>query len=398
MRRSFRLFLSVLTVAVLGTATARADEGGVGDEQAVALPTDLHAGFLVADPGPAFYSAYGHCALRLTCPSHDLDYCFTFCMDATPKNYIDFFRGKAYAQYACVATDTYMKEYVDEGRSVTVYDLNLDAEQVRTLWQLLDEEAMSRPHIYFDMLRNHCSSMSVRGMKRCLGSDKLVFDSLPEPLCGSYRDYLHSMSAERPWVDFIWSTMLGAVGEEKGRTEDKLAPPYLVEALQHAHFVSEEGAERPVLTGQQEVLFTGQADYSRDGFPPIVLFLILSAVALLVSIGERLGKGKKVAWGFDALLLTVQTLLGLVMVYLCFFSALCVGHKALIVLVLNPLPFVLWLVARKKRWYKKVWVVYAVVLMAYVLLVFVTPQVDIPHVLMALPLLIRCGAKAIYRR
>lgn len=231
MRRSFRLFLSVLTVAVLGTATARADEGGVGDEQAVALPTDLHAGFLVADPGPAFYSAYGHCALRLTCPSHDLDYCFTFCMDATPKNYIDFFRGKAYAQYACVATDTYMKEYVDEGRSVTVYDLNLDAEQVRTLWQLLDEEAMSRPHIYFDMLRNHCSSMSVRGMKRCLGSDKLVFDSLPEPLCGSYRDYLHSMSAEQPWVDFIWSTMLGAVGEEKGRTEDKLAPPYLVEAL-----------------------------------------------------------------------------------------------------------------------------------------------------------------------
>lgn len=153
-----------------------------------------------------------------------------------------------------------------------------------------------------------------------------------------------------------------------------------------------------MLTGQQEVLFTGQADYTRDGFPPIVLFLILSAVALLVSIGERLGKGKKVAWGFDALLLTVQTLLGLVMVYLCFFSALCVGHKALIVLVLNPLPFVLWLVARKKRWYKKVWVVYAVVLMAYVLLVFVTPQVDIPHVLMALPLLIRCGAKAIYRR
>ena len=33
---------------------------------------------MIADPGAAFYSVFGHACLRMQCPAFDMDYCFSY--------------------------------------------------------------------------------------------------------------------------------------------------------------------------------------------------------------------------------------------------------------------------------------------------------------------------------
>lgn len=388
-----------MTAAVLGTVAAMAQsdapasDASAADSAAVAaLPTDLHASFVIATPGPSIYSAYGHCAVRLTCPSHDLDYCFTFCMDATLEHYIQFFRGTALAQYACIPTEAFLQDYIDEDRTVVDHEINLSVEQIRTLWQLYDEEIMRGPHFHFDFLRKNCSSMSLRAVERCLGNDRLSYGELPTAVSGTYRRFLRMASVDRPWSFFVWGTLLGKVGEETGQVEDKVAPPYFVETLEHATLVSADGSARPVLNGNTTTLVVGGRDWSRKAFPPVVAFLLLTALAMVVTWLQWRRKASAFVSVFDALLLVAQTLAGIAVFHQCCLSSLDVMHGNWNLLVLNPLPILLWLCLHKRPWFSRVWTVCAVVVLAYCALALFTPQVGMLQVLMALPLLLRTAA------
>ena len=381
---------------MLGTAAAvaqtdmPASDTAVADSAAaVALPTDLHAGFVVATSGPSFYSAYGHCAVHLTCPSHNLDYCFTFCMDATFEHYVQFFRGTALAQYACIPTEVFLRDYVEEGRSVEDYEINLTVEQIRTLWQLLDEECQRGPHFHFDFLRKNCSSMSLRAVERCFGDDHLSFGELPDALTGTYRYFLRKASTQRPWSYLIWGTLLGSVGEQQGTIEDKASPEYIIETLSKATLVNVDCSSRPVLTGNVTTLVEGNRSWDRTTFPPVWALSILTLLALLVTLLQWRGKGIPVVHLFDGLLLVVQTLVGIAVFHQSCLSGLDIMHSNWNLLVLNPLPVLLWICLHRRPWFPKVWLGCAIVVLIYIALSVFTPQIGLLQVLMALPLLLR---------
>lgn len=388
-----------LTAAVLGTAAAVAQSDATSSSAAevdsasmAALPTDLHAGFVIATSGPSIYSAYGHCAVHLTCPSHNLDYCFTFCMDATFEHYVQFFRGTALAQYACIPTEAFLRDYVEEGRTVVDHEINLSVDQVRTLWQLFDEECQRGPHFHFDFLRKNCSSMSLRAVERCLGGDQLTFGALPTAVSDTYRHFLREASAQRPWSYFVWGTLLGKVGEEKGTVEDKASPAYIIETLQHATFENVDGTSRPVLTGNTTTLVEGDHNWDRTAFPPMVALLVLTMAALLVTLLQWRGRAAMVVRLFDVLLLFAQTLAGIAMFYQSCLSGLDIMHRNWNLLVLNPLPAILWLCFHKQSWFRRVWMGCSVVILVYIALAAVTPQIGLLQILMALPLLVRTAA------
>lgn len=382
---------------MLSTAAAVAQSDASADSTAVAsLPTDLHAGFVVATSGPSIYSAYGHCALHLTCPSHGLDYCFTFCMDATFEHFVQFFRGTALAQYACIPTEAFLQDYVDEGRTVVDYEINLTQNQIRSLWQLLDEECQIGPHYHFDFLRKNCSSMSLRAVERCLGGDRLSFGRLPSAISGTYRYFLREASLQRPWSYFIWGTLLGSVGEEQGVVEDKASPAYIIETLQQATIESADGNSRPVLTGSTTPLLEGDRCWDRTTFPPTLVLSLFAFVALLITLLHWRRQALPIVRLFDGLLLIIQTLAGIVMFHQSFLSGLDVMHSNWNLLVLNPLPALLWFCLHRRPWFHYMWMGCAVILVCYLLLAFFTPQVGLLQVLMALPLLLRttaCGLR-----
>ena len=358
-------------------------------------PTDLTTSLLICQPGRTFYSGFGHCALRLQCPSHGLDVTFTYALDDNLKNRIAMFRGKGAGRYSSVRTATFLKEYVEQGRGVVDYPVNISVEQTRKLWQILDGENASPRFRQYNFLHTNCSSMCFYALKRVMAGEEIVWSGLSEGCTGTYRNFVGYVSEGRPWTGLFWSSILGSTGETVGQLEDKLAPMLIEPSLAQATIrtSSGEGQERPFLQGEPTRVVAHTLTYPPHPFTPTVAFAILLAVAVVVSILELLRGYHAVQRTFDTLLLAAQTLVGLFIFYLSCLSHMVGAAHNWNLLVFNPLPLLLWLCFHRRKWWAKVYVLYAAVLLLYIVSWAFMPNVALPHALLALTFLVRVAAR-----
>ncbi len=358
------------------------------------LPTDIYAGLLIAEPGNDLYSSFGHCAVRLWCPTKKLDFCYTYCLEETLGNQLALFNGSGEGSYSAVATSQFIEEYIASGRKVENYRLNLTVEQVRELWRILDGEITGGAYRQYNYLHTNCSSMSVLAVERCLGTDEIVWRNLGDAVEGTYRTFVRAISAGCPWSGFVWTTLLGHEGESHGTLEHKMAPMLLPPILKASQLKSAEGSLRPLLAkGQPQIINESTIQRTDTIITPNAIFLLLLVVALATVWLEHSGKAHGWVWIFYALVLAVQTIVGLVITYITVLSDMVGASLNLNLLVLNPIPAVMWLTSRHCKWYGKVWIIYTTVICLYILLWTVSPQVDFTHVLMVLPFLVIAASK-----
>ena len=115
----------------------------------------------------------------------------------------------------------------------------------------------------------------------------------------------------------------------------------------------------------------------------------LLLLTILLTLGEWLLKWKKLPLAFDIALFTMQTLMGLLLLYVLAFSNLFGGLWNWYLIVFNPLPFLLWLLFRKWKNYPKVWGIYSVVLALFLLATPFLGGLDLSHQFVTGTLLVR---------
>lgn len=382
--------LSAIVLALTFALTAAFGQG----EGTFVPPDDLTTSLLICQPGRTFYSGFGHCALRLQCPSQGLDVTFTYALDDNLANRIAMFRGNGAGRYSSVNTSTFLREYVGQGRGVVDYPVNISVEQTRALWQILDAENASPRHRQYNFLHTNCSSMCFYALKRVMKDEEIVWNGLTEGCTGTYRNFVKYVSQGRPWTGLFWSTILGSTGEEVGPLEDKLAPMLIEPSLARATIRTLSGAvpPRPFLQGAPTRLVEHTLTYPHSPFTPTLVLAWLLVVAVAVTLFELKRGRNALSRTFDALLLCVQTLVGLFIFYLSCLSHMVGAAHNWNLIVFNPLPLLLWLCFRRKKWWTKVYFLYAAVLLLYIVSWVWSPVVALPHVLLAATFLIRSAA------
>ena len=360
-------------------------------------PDDLTTSLLICQPGRSFYSGFGHCALRLQCPSHGLDVTFTYALDDNLANRIAMFRGNGAGRYSSVRTATFLKEYAEEGRGVMDYPVNLSIEQTSALWQILDGENASPRYRQYNFLHTNCASMCFYALERVMKKEEIVWEGLPEGCSGTYRNFVKDVSKGRPWTGLFWNTILGSAGEETGQLEDKLAPMLVEPVIAQAVISPANGAEppRPFLRGEPVRLVEHSLTYPHNSFTPTLVFALLLAVAVMITIYERLRGQNAVSRTFDILLFTLQTLVGLFIFYLSCLSHMVGAAHNWNIIVFNPLPLLLWICFRRRKWYSKIYIFYAIVILFYIVSWSFKPNVTLAHVLLALTFFVRTSARII---
>lgn len=359
------------------------------------LATDITVSLISVAPGYTVYTAHGHCALRLRCPSVGLDISFTYGLDDTAENRMAFFNGSGRGTYTAYHTDDYLKEYADEGRQVHEYELNLTLNEKRRLWELLDDEMSSGNYRLYNYLHTNCSSMCVDAVYRALDGDQLVYGKLPPVVHGTYRQFITYVSERRPWVCFFWLSLLGSTGEETGQMEDKLSPSLLVEAWQYAVLKDSLGSSRPMFVGEGQLLIQGDDGMKTTWFTPTLFFALLLVLVILLTVAEWRGRLHGVGRVVDFLLLTFQTLVGLFICYMGFITSLNGTQGNLYVIPFNPLPIILWLLFHRRKDFHKVYLFYTVVLTVFIALTPFLVQIDLPHSLLVAVMAVRCLPKTI---
>jgi len=284
-----RLFALFIALSMLLPLPLKAEEQQADDF--------VRAYLLTIGPGEEAYSLYGHTAIRLECPTKDLDYCFTFEMALTAEEMFKFFVSTAKAGFMVAATPLFLSNYQHEGRSVAEQQLNLTPKEEQQLWRLLDEEIAAGAHWDYSFLTTNCSSMCVWIIERALRSEgeQIAYGELPPAVNGTYGDLLDHIAADAPWHRLFWYLRMGTKSSERGAIADKLAPALLAEAWDKAAIVDSAGHRRPVFAKPQRQLAPQTLTPTACWLTPTVaLLLIIITITILTIIIKKRKTMKKI--------------------------------------------------------------------------------------------------------
>lgn len=339
-------------------------------------PDFIHVSLLWVSAGNKVYTASGHNALRLQCPSNNLDIAYTFEMDLSAGSIMRFFNGTAPAGYVSAPTQVFIDSYKDEGRGVKAIDLNLSPREEQNLWRFLDSEFEKGARWKFDYEHNGCSSMTVNALYQCLEpGENIDFRDFETFKASSYREVLPDLFRLSPWVHLFWNGIMGIDGEETMPFEGKLYPSVLFSESQHMVIIDSLGRERPLTVGSAKQLKPAAVTDAPFPVTPTMMFGLLCLLAVAATITECKSGYTLFSRSIDVCLMAIQTVVGIGLLYMLLFSQQVGTSWNWLIIPFNPLPFVVWLSLRKRKaLYRKCCLAMAAALLVFMLCYPIVPQ------------------------
>lgn len=355
---------------------------------------------IVVSPGEDIYSSLGHCAIRMECPMHDLDYCFSFSTNtATTKDYLQFFAGQLEAGYQAIPTPIFMEEYRLEGREVKQVELNLNIHEQQRMWEMLDKDMLDGNFRKFNYMNTNCSSMSLYSTEWSMINEQIEFKKWPEVMNWNNGRCARFHGRNCPWLNFINVSLMGSLADGFTMQEERISPEVIIEVLEGAVIVPNDGsAARPVLKNKPVIILPLKNKIKTSPMSPMVVFGTLPAIIVLITILEWTLKMRKVAIFTDYLLFITQSIIGIILLYMSTVACLFGLHWNWYLIVFNPIPMIAWLLWRKKDNYNKLYLVYTIILLAFVAITPLSDQLDIEHQLITLTLAVRCASNYLQKK
>lgn len=340
------------------------------------------ASLLVSEPGGALYSRLGHAALRMQCPEHGLDYVFTYTSEDIFEKPLAFLAGKLKMGLVAISPEEYLEDYRAAGRGVSEYALNLPIEAKRNLWRVLDNHLAEGMDLEFDYIRRGCAQSTLMFLKEglngvrsedCPEGLKFEFGQWPEYFEGnSRREITYEHLKEYKWMTFLMHFICNGIIDHVGSSNEQktIIPADLPLILSNA---TADGLQ-VIDSGPREVLPNVWQPKRTWPTPMLVSLLLLALTIACALFGSTF---------MDYVLLGLQTLLGLVAVFLLCSSLVCTEWSWLIV-PFNPLPLIFW------KWRCRWALPYAVVLLVWCAFMLFWPHLltDVAYVVLTMGLVV----------
>ena len=348
------------------------------------------ASLLIASPGNPIYSQLGHAAIRMECPVHNLDFCFSFEDDTRLIDFVKFFSGNSNARIIAIETTPFINGYKTQGREIIQYQLNLKLHEKQLLWKILDESSLDDNDVKFNFLQNNCSSILLEFLESALIEETISYN-WGEQMNLTNGEHLRKLTQNSPWFEFIGITLLGTEADAIWGPKQRISPKTLVEELKRAIIVSKDGAIRPFISDGQ-VLVPMTDSNPESPLSPKLVFGILFIITFVITILELLHIKTTHIFGciIDVLLLVFQFITGVVLLYMSAFSGIFGLHWNWYLVVFNPIPLLIWIFFHKKPDFYKIYFVYSVLLILFILATPLSEQLDLPHQLVTSAFALRC--------
>lgn len=384
-----RLFITFFISLLVSTNEA------FGDEAAELLPDSsnfVKASLVVSSPTDIIYSSLGHCAIRMECPSEQLDYCFSLETNTRPGDYLKFFNGDAEAAVRAIPTEMYLEECRKEGRGVDQYEFNLTWHEKQQLWKSLDEEMMKPPHLKFNFLNTNCVMMVIIMIQNALIDESINYVEVPSYLTCDNGNGLRHLTRSTPWYQFIYITLSGAICDEYFSMEYRMTPISLPEVFGKAQIKGSNG-QRSLFKGTPVSLVRQTNFPSSSPFTPRLVFSILLLLVILITWCEWKRGCKHTACITDTILLALEFIIGVLLCYTTLATSLFAARWNWYLIPCNPLPLLLLLLFGKHKNFYKIYLLYTIILIAFIIATPLSSQLDIDHQLITAMFATRTASK-----
>lgn len=354
----------------------------------------VRASLVVATPGKPIYSVFGHCALRMQCPSEGLDYCFSLEMEPTAGNYMKFLSGKLKSEVVAVPYRDYVKTYKQEGRGLNQYELNLTLPEKRLLWKNLDDAMMMGPSGKFNLVNTNCVQFSYDEIMDALINDSVTYSEMPKILSEKNGDRLRYYCRSSKWAEFVYITVIGATADDYAPIEYSLSPETIVKLLASAQFVDiKTGKGRQLFRNSPTVILKGNTPLKQTPLTPNVVFGMLLLMVVVVTFGEKRFGWHRISKYTDITLFAFQTIIGVLLTYIALSSNLFGSRWNWYLIPFNPIPAIILMSChRHQRWHDQFLLLYSIILIVFILAISFSKQFNLSDTFICISLAI-CSLK-----
>ncbi len=303
------------------------------------LTSEAKISILTCAPGDELYSLFGHTAIRVSDSTKQVDIVFnygTFDFN-TPNFYLKFLRGQLNYMLSVTTFDRFILEYQYDQRSVWEQELDLSANEKNNLFRALiinaePENRFYHYHFFFDNCATRVRDMIVNNL-----DGDIEFPSYPEnkETNVSYRDAIASYLQQKRWTKLGLDIILGYPTDDAVNGETiQFLPDYLMSQFKQ---VRRKDSHNLLVGKTNTLLQFNNSGHKQSNLHWILLWI--SALIILIVSGISIRYKLNSRW-IDYALFTLTSAIGLLIVFLWFFTQHTVTGPNWNILWANPLHLI----------------------------------------------------------
>jgi len=274
---------------------------------------------LTIGPGNSLSDAFGHSGIRVIDRVNNYDIVFNYGVYDynAPNFYGNFVKGRPIYSLGRNRFENFYRSYVNSSRQIIEQKLNLSEYKKRVLVNKLitnsKEENKDYKYNYFE---NNCST-KIGDIFNVLLEEEIRNEgiNLDNINSNSYRKLVYQHVVPNSWGALGIDICLGSVIDKNITDQDELFLPYNLklyfDKLGNSNIRNGDLVETSILFGEY-------IEYEETSFSPLYVLLILSLIIIIITFLDYLKITRNVA--LDIIILLITGLIGLLLVYLWFFS------------------------------------------------------------------------------
>ena len=282
--------------------------------------------------GPSLVDAFGHTAIRVKDAQLKNDIVFNFGVYDfnSPNFYSNFVKGRPEYKLAIQNYSNLIQNYIRQKRYIVEHQLNLDQNSTKIIIDLLVEK-LNDPYYIYDYFRDNCTTRAAN-IVIDKTNNKFKDDKLKSEAILTYRDLIHRKINENSWAALGIDLCLGAIIDKKINTRETF---FLPENLMNYLDLYEGDIIK------RNIIYSPESEISyRENLPsPLLINLILSLIIVAITIFNF--KSNKWNKSLDSLIFLISGSIGILIIYLWFFSNHFAGAQNFNFLWAFPLNFAL---------------------------------------------------------
>ena len=261
--------------------------------------------------GPSLVDAFGHTAIRVKDEELKNDVVFNFGVYDfnSPNFYSNFVKGRPEYKLGVQNYYNLTQNYIRQERYIVEHQLNLDQNSIKIIIDLLVEK-LNDPYYIYDYFRDNCTTRAA-DIVIDKTNNKFKDEKLESEDIVSYRELIHGKINENSWAALGIDLCLGAIIDKKIKTRETF---FLPENLMNYLDLYEGDIIK------RNIIYRPESAISyRENIPsPLLINLILSLIIIAVTIFNF--KRNKWNKSLDTLIFLISGSIGVLIIYLWFFS------------------------------------------------------------------------------
>lgn len=306
------------------------------------LSADAHMSILVASPSPMqAYTMYGHAGYRVYDEQLDLDVTFNYGIFQFDDTFLfRFVKGQTDYLVLPQPTSEYMDEYLSRGSRVEELHLNLRPDEQAKIWAYLLRNIQPEHRVYrYNFFRDNCATRLIDIIEVGVGQVQYTEPAdYKASARQSWRSEINDLERANPWLVLGTDLALGSPTDSlMSWRERAFSPRYLKSILESAHRL--DGT--PIYGGSESFGYdTAEAQYPESWtsyIRPDTVLVLFVLLMIYLYIYRIIIKRKPVCKGWDALIMSIIGIIGIVLCFIAFFSEHPMVYPNANILLFNPL-------------------------------------------------------------